>query len=201
MKKQHLIITALVLLLAVGLLFFINSQPKIAKHPGPTVYQKIYKLPAVGRGLPCPGETLTLDYDEDLSDHSVQMNFYACHTAKKGDLVLMQIPQNQIPTIKTVQAAEGDIFKIIEDKPSKKWKILVNKKDINYFFEVEPGPLRLYETAHKGLIQKGDVLVLSKSTPGKGDSSELGVLTTDSLLGKATYKPKPKPTDTLSKTK
>jgi hypothetical protein len=107
--------------------------------------------------------------------------WYNCHAPEKGDLVLYRFSEKMDPIVRVVRAVEGDHFKLSPDSNGHAWNLLINGKavmagDKPYFFgAASPPTLSLYVKSHNGILQPGEVILLSSVPPGSLDSGVLGL--------------------------
>jgi len=195
MIKRNLLIPALVFvaLLLIGLAVY-----KFAQRHGLGNGGINQELPPIGNNLPCPGETITRSMEdpymrgiiEQGQKYRVIMNYYACNPIRKGDYVLHRLSSTLEPTVKIVEGVPGDRFSLVKDKEHNAWNVVVNDDMVKrngkpYFFGAPTAPtMSLYEKAQKGLLQKGDIILLSSWPPGDRDSGIFGVMSVQDVLGK-----------------
>jgi hypothetical protein len=179
------------LALSIGVFFYLKKESPKVDEP---------KEILIGNGQPCPGETLELTAQDTHMDgllklnqkFKVIINWYACHEIEKGDLVYYRYTPTLDPVVKVVRATEGDKFQVLFDKKHGAWNLKVNDEFVMdavsdtpfYFGARPPSPLSLYEKANRGVLQKGDLILLSNVPPGSNDSGLFGVANIADVIGK-----------------
>ncbi len=154
---------------------------------------------SVGNQAPCPGETLTLNMDdqymkgfiEEGAKFKVTINWYACHAIERDDIVFYRISKMMNPVVRMARGIPGDKFKTVPDKNNQGWNIIINDKPvmwegrIPYFFGASvPPPLSLGEKSRKGVLGPTDVILLSTVPPGHIDSGIFGISNIVDVIGK-----------------
>ncbi len=180
----------LLFILIMGLAFFFLK-------PG---HEAEIKKPQAQRGGPCPGEVVELAMPDPLMDgllkkdqkFRVTINWYACHSIERGDLVYYQYSSSLDPVVKVVRAIPDDKFEVTRDKKAGAWNLTVNGEllmdeasQTPYYFGAKPtAVLSLYEKANDGVLKDNDVILLSNVPPGGNDSGLFGVANVDDIVGK-----------------
>jgi hypothetical protein len=123
------------------------------------------------------------------SNLQVYENYYQCNAVKRGDIALFKFSEQIDPVIRIVHGIPGDKF-AVKKTDDGKWQIEVNGtlltgKGGAYYFESNfPPPLKTYEEAGHNVLQANEYLVFSDSGPGLTDSSNLGFVKLQNLVGR-----------------
>ncbi len=148
----------------------------------------------------CPGPEVAFNMTdvymrgvvEEGKQVKVRLNWYACNSIERGDVVLYRYSGKFSPVIKRVVGVPGDSFHLVKDKKNKAWNLDINGKLVQsqlsaepYFFGAEEtATLILYEKPRKGKLGKGEVILFSSFPPGDRDSGLFGLISTKDVIGK-----------------
>lgn len=119
-------------------------------------------------------------------------HWYQCNSPQRGDLILFKMGESPDPFVRIIRAIPGDRFKVVENKELKAWHLIVNDKvvmdnDKPYFFGgANPAALKNYEVQRNGVLGPGEVIVLSRNSPGDKDSGVFGIFSLQDLKGRVT---------------
>ena len=121
----------------------------------------------------------------------ILMNALACDPPKKGDIVLFQISSQLPPSLRYVRGVPGDRYQVIpKPKSNGIWEIKINGKHVkagseNYYIKSKnPPALRTMQESRNGVLLQGEFILFGNSTPSISDSSNLGVIKQDNIIGK-----------------
>jgi hypothetical protein len=125
------------------------------------------------------------------SQVKVLLNFYNCNDARRGDIVWYRFSEHIQPVARFVRGLPGDKYSLAEN-PGKKgqWTLSINGETVQadsspYYIESNSvPPLRTYEISRGGVLQPDEYILLSNRPPGLSDSSNLGLISKKSLIGK-----------------
>lgn len=131
-------------------------------------------------GLPVSGQVRVL------------LNYFACNPVHRGDLAYLKIADHIPPVIRVVRGVPGDHYEVYQ-VPGKKdrWQVKINGRDV----ETAGGPmvlvskfdpaLRTYQVSRHGILRNDEYILFSNSSPSLEDSSDLGLISKDRLIGLA----------------
>lgn len=119
----------------------------------------------------------------------IDFNYYACHKPQAGEIIIYQYSPDKNPIIKNIKGVAGDS---IELKPmADKWNIIINgqilRNSAGQEYAIDRkgyNLLSLYIKDYQGKIPTNSFLILGDQTQGTFDSSMLGLVGTQGLLGK-----------------
>ena len=120
----------------------------------------------------------------------VLKDFYKCNTVKRNDLVYFRISPPIEPVVRVVYGLPGDNFKVEETDIKNQWHLFINEKRVEidgspYFIQSRhTPPLRTYQVSRKGVLGANEYIILSNVPPGLSDSSNLGLIKSNSFEGK-----------------
>lgn len=150
----------------------------------------------------CVKESLRIFANDDLMTEILKKgqpatlltHFYKCNPVKKNDLVYFRFSEHIDPVIRIVKGVPGDRYQLVEDKSRKgQWTISINGELI--LDGSSPGqpylmasnsvpPLKTYELSRGGLLREDEYIVLSTRSPSLSDSTNLGLISKNSFVGK-----------------
>jgi len=188
MKAQHYLFLGLAGLAVTAIFIFYHRPTPVLRHP--------YDFSA-----PCPGKEKTIKMNDNYMIGAVEFgqelklipNWYWCHPAGRGDLVLLRFAPNLEPVVRRIYAVAGDEFQVTYNKMQGAWNIEVNHQKLklngqDYFFgansEQTPPLLKLLESSRKGVLLDREIIVFSSRPPGNRDSGTLGVVNLNDVIGK-----------------
>lgn len=120
------------------------------------------------------GQTLNLD-----------LNYYACHEIKRGDIIVFEIPGRKNRIIKKVFALPADKF---EYKNRRIWingKTAKNSKNLEYV--IDSKMLKLFADSYP-VVPANSYLVLGDNPTGSFDGSKMGFIDRKQILGRVVLK-------------
>ena len=116
-------------------------------------------------------------------------NYYQCHEAQKGDIVLFQPDPELNPVVKIIKGLPGDSLSLSGD--GKNWNILVNgeilKTSTGDAYQVNDQAfqmLSLYIRDYQGKIPPKAHLLLGNAISGSLDSTKFGLIDISDIIGK-----------------
>jgi signal peptidase I len=117
-------------------------------------------------------------------------DYYACHEAERGDVVLYRYAGNDDPLIKIVRAVPEDTLEL---RATASGALIIINGEALATSSGEPyqldaraaGLLRLYERDYGGRIPPNSYLILGNLVHGSLDSTRFGLVDKSSLIGKA----------------
>ncbi len=123
-------------------------------------------------------------------------NFYACNEVKRNDLVLFRFSDQIAPVVRIVRGLPGDKYTVEKSTEAKtKWTLAINGQKVlgpsGKPFLIESNsvpPLRTYELSRNGLLLADEYIVLSTEPPGLSDSTNLGLIHKQALVGRVRQK-------------
>lgn len=129
---------------------------------------------------------------ESSDEVKILFGYYSCHKVKKEDLVVLNISGYDYPLIKIAKGVPGDSFDL--KKAEGGYNILINgsivlnSENKPYLIsESKYNLLSLYQEDYNGVIPDKAYLFLGNITTGSLDSTMLGLINKDNILGKVEY--------------
>lgn len=123
----------------------------------------------------------------------VQKGYYVCNAVKRGDIVAYSLYGAKWPLVKVVRAVPGDTFTIAENVGGQ-FHIEVAGTPLRTangeLYALDSGRskvLRLAEQTYRGVIPPGTYLILGDIPGGSFDSTKLGLVPTEKLIGKIVH--------------
>lgn len=119
----------------------------------------------------------------------VFLNYYNCNPVSREDLVWFRFSDSIKPVVRIVKAVPGDRYEL-QKLDDKKWSININGQPVEaegqkYFVESNSvPPLKTYEISRKGVLRENEFILLSSNPPGLTDSSNLGLVKPEKLVGR-----------------
>jgi signal peptidase I len=120
-------------------------------------------------------------------------NYYQCHEAQRGDIVVFQPDPEMNPVVKIIKGLPGDSLSLSGD--GKNWNILVNgeilKTSTGDAYQVNDNAfqmLSLYIRDYQGKIPPKAHLLLGNAISGSSDSTKYGLIDISDIIGKVVYK-------------
>jgi len=127
---------------------------------------------------------------EDGDKVTIMFGYYGCNEVKRDEIVAYNLSGRANPIIKIVKALPGDRFAIKEN--SSFWDILVNgeplKNSMGKNYKISQNAAKLlmqYEKDYNGTLPDRTYLILGNDEFGSLDSTHLGFVHRDDILGKA----------------
>ncbi len=122
----------------------------------------------------------------------IDVNYYKCHEAKIGDIVVYQYAQNAAPIIKVVRALPGDNVSLKKSLVNpQEWQILVNNSILKNsqgkeyaINKAKADLLNLYVKDYQGKLPPDSYLIMGNEIAGSFDSTRMGFVGKDGFLGK-----------------
>lgn len=195
LNRDTLLNTLLILLLALGLgcigyvLYRNFTRTQGAKTLGAlTCVKETYTFEKVDeqmKGLLKRGQRVT-----------IYTHYYECNKVERGQYVFFNIAEGLEPVVRVIRGIPGDQFAISEIAGhSGDWSIEINGKPVltddgsPYFIRSKTvPPLRTYQLSRSDKLGKDEHIILSKNPPGLSDSSNLGLVSKNSFIGRAVIK-------------
>jgi signal peptidase I len=119
----------------------------------------------------------------------VLYDYYQCHKAQEGDIVLFQPDPELNPVVKIIKGLPGDSLALRGD--GKNWNILVNgeilKTSTGDAYQVNDNAfqmLSLYIRDYQGKIPPEAHLLLGNAISGSSDSTKYGLIDISDIIGK-----------------
>jgi len=189
MNNKSLIALIIIILVSVGSYFYFHWSQQPKRHP--------YDFAG-----PCPGKTLTkkmqdvylrgiLEKDEE---YQLIQDWYWCNEVKRGEVILFKYSDQQPPVVRKVYGVPGDKFEVIFDEDMNAWKVKIAGKihmhgDKPFTFGGEEKPvLKLLEESRNGVLGPREIIIFASFPPGETDSSILGVVNLNDVVGKVVLK-------------
>jgi signal peptidase I len=120
-------------------------------------------------------------------------DYYQCHEAQRGDIVVFQPDPEMNPVVKIIKGLPGDSLSLSGD--GKNWNILVNgeilKTSTGDAYQVNDNAfqmLSLYIRDYQGKIPPKAHLLLGNAISGSSDSTKYGLIDISDIIGKVVYK-------------
>lgn len=194
-NKDTLLNTLLVLLLVLGLGCI-----------GYVLYRNFTRTQGVktlGK-LDCVKETYTSErVDEHMNGLlqggqrvTVYTHYYECNKVERDQYVFFNIAEGLEPVVRVIRGIPGDKYALTEIPGRQgEWSIEINGKPVladdgsPYFIRSNTiPPLRTYQISRSDKLGKDEHIILSKNPPGLSDSSNLGLVSKSSFIGRAVIK-------------
>lgn len=126
------------------------------------------------------------------SAYSVLTKYYDCNPINRNDIVWFQFSRVIAPVPRRVVGLPDDNFDVVQDPSDlEKWFIKIGDDVVkshsgqDYFIKSKSvPPLKTYALSLKGKIPKDKYIILSSEPPGLTDSSNLGLVRHDALVGR-----------------
>ncbi len=126
---------------------------------------------------------------ENNDQVKIATGYYACHSAQRDDLVIYRDAGNTNPLIKIAKGVAGDTFAVALAEGGA--KIFINgealKTTAGIVYRLSPASYKLlsrYEQDYHGVIPAESLLILGNLPGGSRDSSQFGLVSQKSLIGK-----------------
>ncbi|MBI4276505.1 signal peptidase I [Candidatus Uhrbacteria bacterium] len=125
------------------------------------------------------------------SGAKVQMlrGYYKCNAVQRGDVVVFQYAEKVEPIIKIVKAIPGDRFSLQQEGAA--WRVLVNdvvltnsRREPHVVNDASAKLLSLYVHDYRGVVPKDTYLIFGNLVEGSFDSTRLGLVGKEGILGK-----------------
>lgn len=125
------------------------------------------------------GEKVKIDY-----------GYYKTHEIRRGDIVICRFAFRHNPVIKTIRAVPGDRFGLEKVKGGTRLlvngSVVKNSAGVPYRFSGrQERMLSLYERDYHGVVPPNAYLLLGDFPEGSLDSSRIGLVGRDAIIGKA----------------
>jgi signal peptidase I len=181
-----LIIAVLLLINLINLCFWLNKKDNLIindvfKDCVFKIEEKIVSGTSLS-GVLEPGTKIKILY-----------NYYQCHEAQRGDIVVFQPDPEMNPVVKIIKGLPGDSLSLSGD--GKNWNILVNgeilKTSTGDAYQVNDNAfqmLSLYIRDYQGKIPPKAHLLLGNAISGSLDSTKYGLIDISDIIGKVVYK-------------
>ncbi|OFZ14875.1 MAG: hypothetical protein A2Z20_04615 [Bdellovibrionales bacterium RBG_16_40_8] len=121
----------------------------------------------------------------------IMLGYYGCNNVKRDDLVWYRFSDHINPVVRLVRGLPGDKYSLTPDPSDKeRWFININGKPVksekeNFYIKSNTvPPLKTYELSRGGVLQTDEFIILSNFPPGISDSSNLGLISKKTLVGK-----------------
>ena len=124
--------------------------------------------------------------------------YYNCHAVEREDIVVYEFAEGRTPLLKIIKGVPGNTFSLQPVSGGSGWNIIINgevvrnSQKIAYVLDSnEYRMLHLYERDYSGLIPPDAYLILGNLPQGSRDSTQIGLVGKDGILGKAVAKTAP----------
>lgn len=149
--------------------------------------------------LSCVQQKLPLELHDErmaglIDSHQqlkVMTNYFSCNPIRRGELVYLKIADNIAPAVRIVRGVPGDKYEVykVADKADH-WRVKINDEDVKAANETlelvskfAPA-LRTYQISRQGILRENEYIIFSNTTPSLSDSSDLGLVGKDRVLGR-----------------
>ena len=120
----------------------------------------------------------------------VYRGYYGCNMVERGDMVLFQFSKSIPPVVRIIYGLPGDKFKLTKNAADQ-WRIDINGTVVSgsageYTIASNSiPPLKTYEISRRGVLKENEYILFADQSPAISDSSNLGIITKDKIVGKA----------------
>ena len=161
------------------------------------------RLMAVGNALPVESRQSSAKDEEvivrgnsmspllkDGDKVRVRYGYYGKHAVQRGDIVVCRLSFRRDPVIKIVRAVPGDRFGLVKIEGGVRLlvndTVVRNSEGLPYMFSGRrKRMLSLYERDYHGVIPPNAYLLLGDIPEGSLDSSSIGLVGLEAIIGKA----------------